>query len=87
MDKDFINYINTKISIRERDNEREFINAMVSSLYSSDCYFTFSKITNKWRKHYRKLYAKFVFNMNYWQKNNYLTSYINWCFKKYEEIH
>lgn len=83
MDKDIIDCINIKILVKERTNEQEFINAMVAILYSSDAYFKFNQITRLWRKRYRKLYSKYVYDMNYLQKQKFLIEYITKCFKKY----
>lgn len=83
MNKEIREYINIKIYVKERTNEQEFINAMIAILYSSDAYFKFNQITRLWRKSYRKLYSKYVYDMNYLQKQEYLIKYITKCFKKY----
>lgn len=83
MDKDTIDYINIKIYVKERTNEQEFINAMIAFLYSSNAYFKFNQITRLWRKSYRKLYSKYLYDMNYSQKQEYLIKYITKCFEKY----
>lgn len=83
MNKDIIDCINIKISAKEQTYEQEFINAMVAILYSSDAYFKFTQVTRLWRKRYRRLYSKYVHDMNYLQKQKFLTEYITKCFEKY----